>query len=291
MHILTKIFVVLAALLSLLVSALAITYSINAERIADEYADARQKADAATANLRVSTENHQLEVTQMRGQLETKNLEIADLRQELDASRYDAQQLAAEKREAEAQTAAVQTQVAQFGVTADNLTELVETYRDEVTLLRGKELTNRDQRLDLEDTIADQASRLQVFNQTVRALREQLRDAQRTIQELSSGRTVARSSGAAESLRTIPGTVVFGRVEDVRAEADSGRTLVQVDLGSNDGVQAQTELDIVRGNDYVGTIVVDDVDLQVSVGYVRLTNGDFRIRTGDEVRSRLALFE
>lgn len=290
MHILTKIFVVLAALLSLLVSALAITYSINAERISDEFGAARRAEDAATTALRLAEENHKLEVTQLRGQLETRNVELADLRGELDESRYDAQRLAAEKRAAEAQTAAVQSQVRELGVTADTLTKLVETYRDEVTNLRDQELTNRDQRLDLEDTIADQSSRLQVFEQTVRALREQLADARQQIEELGSGRAVARNGGAAAP-RTIPGTVITGTVEDVRDDSESGRTLVQVDLGSNDGVSALTELDVVRGQNYVGTIVVDEVDLQASVGYVRLTNGNLKIRRGDQVRSRLAYID
>lgn len=288
MHILTKIFVVLAALLAVLLSALTITYSINAERITASYTDAQREKAVADAALRTQQTNHDLETAQLRESINDRDQELGTVRSERDRLRLEGQALAAEKREAEARAEATNAQVAQSLVMVDTLTRLVETYRDEVALLRENELRNRDQRLDLEGTIADQESRLQVFDQTVRALREQLADAQQMIQQFGGARP-ASASAQAPQRRTIPGPTIYGRVDNVQADAASGKTLVQVNLGTNDGVQPNTELYVVRNREqYIGTIVVDRADLQISVASVSLTNTGQAVRAGDEVWSRLS---
>jgi len=287
-HSFTKFFVVLAALLSLMVAALTITYSVNTQRIADQFRDVQRANEQAQIQLRTQAQAHTDEVASLRSELESRDREIAELRSDLNQQTLENQELIARVREAEAEAKAVQGRITQLGVTAETLTSLVENYREEVRTLRDQQLRNRNQRLDLEDRIADLASENQVFEDTIRALREQLAEARRAVQTAAAGNGAGNGQGDRVAAgRTVPGPTIFGRVTDVRQAQADDRTLVEVNLGSNDQITEGTELYAVRGSDYVGTLVVDRVDLQSSVAYVRLTNRDMQVREGDEIRSRI----
>jgi len=287
-HSFTKFFVVLAALLSLMVAALTITYSVNTQRIADQFRDVQRANEQAQIQLRTQAQAHTEEVASLRSELESRDREIAELRSDLNQQTLENQELIARVREAEAEAKAVQGRITQLGVTAETLTSLVENYREEVRTLRDQQLRNRNQRLDLEDRIADLASENQVFEDTIRALREQLAEARRAVQTAAAGNGAGNGQGDRVAAgRIVPGPTIFGRVTDVRQAQADDRTLVEVNLGSNDQITEGTELYAVRGSDYVGTLVVDRVDLQSSVAYVRLTNRDMQVREGDEIRSRI----
>lgn len=291
MHILTKFFVVVAAVLSLLLSALTISYSVNAQRITREFQSVRQEADAASLALNLQVQSHSDEIASLRRELESRDLMIAQFRSDSGAQEIENQNLVTQVREAEAESKAIEGRIAQLGVTAETLTSLVSNYRDEVRTLRDSELRNRDQRLDLEDRIADLESENQVFDDTIRALREQLTEARRAV--ASNGGSVGPASpangsaAASQALRVLSGPPVFGRVSTTRRDPATGESLVEVSLGTNDGVSENTELYVVRGSQYVGALVVQTADLQSSVARVRLTNGDLRVRNGDEVRTRI----
>ncbi|MGP1311149.1 MAG: hypothetical protein ACTS27_13215, partial [Phycisphaerales bacterium] len=189
-----------------------------------------------------------------------------------------------EVRSAEARAEAIRSEIMRLGVAAETQTKLIESYKEEVGTLRDAEIANRQARLDLEDTNADLQSQLQVFEQTNRALRETVAELQRMNENLGSGAPRTATASAASS-RPIPvaGPKISGSVRSTRTEASTGKKLVQIDLGSNDGLRVNNQLYVIRGTNFIGNIVLRSVDLQESVAEVTLTRGESEVRPGDTV--------
>ncbi len=284
MHILTKVFAVLAAVMSLVLASLTIMYSVNAETVRSSYDNARLNEQAAVQAFQTQQQLHSQETAALNTELQATQRAVADLQSQIGSLQIENDRLLREKRTAEVDSERVQGQVTQLGVAQETLSKIVDGYRDENKSLRDAELNFREQRLDLEDRIADQASQLQVLDATVRALREQLADAERRVEELRGGRTVA-SAESAGTVR-IAGRPVRGRVESVQADPTSGGTLVRVNIGSSDRMQANAVLSVFRGSTFVGEVTLTAVDLQASTGRVSLPVNGLSVQAGDEVITR-----
>lgn len=284
MHILTKVFAVLAAVMSLVLASLTIMYSVNAETVRSSYDNARLNEQAAVQAFQTQQQLHSQETASLNTELQATQRTVADLQSQIGSLQIENDRLLREKRTAEVDSERVQGQVTQLGVAQETLSKIVDGYRDENKSLRDAELNFREQRLDLEDRIADQASQLQVLDATVRALREQLADAERRVEELRGGRTVA-SAESAGTVR-IAGRPVRGRVESVQSDPTSGGTLVRVNIGSSDRMQANVVLSVFRGSTFVGEVTLTAVDLQASTGRVSLPVNGLSVQAGDEVITR-----
>lgn len=284
MHILTKVFVVLAAVLSVALSALTMTYAFNAESIRREFEDARRDAEAAELALANQSSLHAAEVASLRSDLEAQEREVISLRNQIDSLTARNGQLLREKRKAEADAQAAQGQVGRFEVAVNTQAEVIAALQSTNEDLRASELRFREQRLELEDSLANQASQIQVLQRNIRALEEQLAEA-RTVAD--AGPAGAAAGGESLAGRALPGPAVYGRVQDVRLEDETGTVYVRADLGSVDRMAEGVELSVFRQNEFLGTIRLTSVDLQSSTGRVVLAREGFSIRAGDRVTTRL----
>jgi TolA-binding protein len=282
-HILTKVFVVLAAVLSLLLSALTVTYSVNAEQVRRSYVDADRAREAAEVALVAQTEMHGREAEALRRGVETSEQQVAELRADLGTLQLANDRLLKELNDARLEADQVRAQITQFGVANETQTTLIGKYRDEVTRLRENELRFRDQRLSLEDTIADQSSQILVLEQQRRALEEQIAE----LRDAAQGGSLA-SAGEGDAPVLTLDRYVQGRVSQIRTEAGTGEPLVQLNVGSSDGLRENVEMYVVRdGTTFIANVVVESVDLQNATARVTLTAQGASVREGDEVRSRL----
>ena len=67
-----------------------------------------------------------------------------------------------------------------------------------------------------------------------------------------------------------------------------GETLIEVSLGQRDRVRNNTKLYLVRSGQYLGEMVVEESDVNWSVGKLLSTaRSGITIQQGDEVRTRL----
>ncbi len=287
MHILTKVFVVLAAVMSLMLAAATMIYAHNAESVRGAYEKAELARVLSERTLMTQAEAHSRESATLMGEIEARDQQIADVRADLDSLTIEAERLRREKLAAEAEAERIRGQITQFGVAAETQATLIENYKDEVGELREDELRFREQRLELEDAIADQASQIEVLQQENRALQEQLAAATADLEAARSGGAVAATNGGASGPVTLAGAPVFGKINAVRTEDATGKTMVQVDLGANDRMRENVKLLVFRGGTFVANIVLKDVDLQDSLGEVVLLAPGEQIRTGDRVTTRL----
>lgn len=283
MHILTKVFIVFAAVLSLVLAALTMAYSVNADAIVGKYNDALQDANTARAQSQAAAAEHSTSANVAQQQIASLQSMLADLdARNADLTRENGRLLASvqsEKNRADA----VENQIGDSLQTTKAQASVIDSLRQELSKLRESELALRRSSLELEDRVNDLASQNDVYDQTIRALREQLASAQREAEFAKSGGSGGVGSGEPYEAA---GPIIRGRVTAVQTDPASGQPLVQVDIGSNDRLAENMQLHVGRGQSFVATLVVVRTDLQSSIARVALTNDGATIQPGDLVVSR-----
>lgn len=281
MHILTKVFIVFAAVLSLILAALTMAYSVNADAVVGKYNDAMQEANTARAAQQAAT----AEYSDANALLQRQLAEQQSLNADLDARNADLVRenalLLSQRQAAENRAAAIENQIGDSLQTVQAQTALIDSYRQELAKLRESELGLRRSSLELEDRVNDLASQNEVYDATIRALREQLAAAQRNAEMAMAG-----GSAAGGEPYEAAGPVIRGRVTRVSSDPTTGEPLVQLNVGTNDRVAENMRMHVGRGDDFIATLVVVRTDLQSSVARVDLANQGAQVREGDLVVSR-----
>lgn len=280
MHILTKILVVFAAVLSLGLAALTSAYSLNADTITSQYSDAVASRDQAKAN-------YDTQSSQFDEERQAYQRQITDLQDQLgrlqSANRETEGQLASlrlEARGAEDRADSVTRQIGDLGKTTDTQAELITSYRSEVRELRADALTTKEQNIALLDRINDLESRNDVLVQSNRSLQVSLTE----LQDMANGQT-ADASGA-DVPGALSGDLVVGRIREVRT--DNGLQYAEVNLGTRDRMRENLKLHITRNGDFVANLIILRTDLQSSVGRVdTIGDSSVEVRPGDMVLSSL----
>lgn len=283
MHALTKFLVIVGALLSVFLSAMVIAYATSTDRIAKDYEAEQARRVSAEANLQsggAQWEGKQAELNQRIAALDSK---VSQLTTEGSNKDLEIANLKTERARAEAGRDSLKARV-------DDLAEIIKTAQlqtakltDEAGALRGSELNLRKQVFELETRLADVTSQRDVLEQTRRALIEQLE----TLKGAGTGgTTVASASGATEPFT--PAIRIVGRIEEVRRDASTNKTLVKISVGSNNGVQNNMKFHVVRDNSgFVGSLVVLQTDLSFAVAQVLYTDKLGEPQAGDMVLTRL----
>lgn len=293
MHILTKILVALACVLSVFLSALTIAYSANADRVVSENAQLSARlaaAEAAAAAEKTTAGDLQVRMT---AQLEAARQDLTGAESRVRQLMTDNARLLTEKNQAEAGRESLDAKIKEMGETIKLYYALIQNYSTEVGQLRDQELKDRERRIALDDRISDLESQRDVLEQSVRELQEQLAEARTTIEGgaragLASGTPAAGAGARTAEPFVSSGPVVRGRVQQTQIDPGSSRTLVEMNLGSADGLRENMILRVVRGGQFVGNIVVVRVDARTAVARVDLlAEGVGSVNAGDEVVSRL----
>jgi len=281
-HVLTKAFVVLAAILSIALSALVIAYAVNTDRVLTDYASLRDQKVAAETSYSAVASQSNLEQARLNSVIQDLQNQNATLAAESRRQQADLAQVRTEKNRAEVNAQSTLGKIAELGETAKTQATLITSYRDEVTTLRSNELQYRERALETENRLSDLESQREVLEQNYRALQEQIAEAARTQQQTLAGRTAG-----AETPFT-PNIAINARVEAVQAEPGSNRTLVRVNVGTNDRVAKNMKLMVVREGQFLANLVIEQPDLRSSIARVDLlARPDVQIREGDLVLSRL----
>lgn len=290
MHILTKVLVVFAAVLSIFLTALTVSYSVNADRItksiyveidkrmASETSLAAQSADFGTEKVRLQQEKQELTNT-----LTATRTTVAQLQSENS-------RVTTEKAKAEDGRRAISGQISELGELAKTQAALIAVYQKEVTELRKNELDYRSQALALEARLSDLESQREVLEGTVRALQEQLTEA-KLAQE---GAVKGGSTGRASEPFMFTGALIQARVESISQDPTSKAMLAKINVGTNDGIRENMKLFLVRDSTFIGNLVVVKTDMRWSVGRIDTFNTikdkdgkPVQVREGDVVFSKL----
>ena len=277
MHILTKVLVILAVVLSILLSGLSIALTGNIDAVRSEFQSMKAAAAAANAVATQATANAAREREVFEKELSSKNAELSQLQQSRNQLEGEVKRLAAEVKRLELSEASYAARIDQFTALIDAQVRLGEARQKELELLRQKELQSARKEIELADRINDLEGELEVSRETIRSLQEQIVDIRGAMAgvEPGSGDRESRVIRAPQGLRA--------RVTEVRPDAD-GRLLVAIDAGSSDLLRQRMKLNVVRDSEFLGSVILETVDLNESIGRVVLTRDrQVVIRPGDLV--------
>lgn len=282
MHTVTKVLVVFAAILCVLLAALTMAYSVNAERIVSDYkaqvlakqtAEQSASSDISSARLEMDVQNNMIRElrntqTNLNNQIQSLQAELATKRAEVNAA-----QLAGD---------ASKSQIDNLTASVKTYSQLIDSYRGEVTKLRENELSFRQKEIELVDRLNDLESQREVQDGNIRALQEQLAELRRTIDSHGTG-VPAQGIAAGPYKPSIP---ISGKIVAVGAtKSGSGKPIVTMNVGTNNQVRENMELAIFRGGNFIANVVVTKTDLQWAVGEVNTLGKNVDIREGDSVGS------
>lgn len=285
MHTVTKVLVVFAAILCVVLSALTMAYAVNADRITGDYQAQVTLRNAAQTAQADAASQHQQEIITKNSQLDAANAQIAQLLAENRRLASEKTDLISRATRAEADAASVLSKIDQLAATNQTQAKVIESYSNEVTSLRDNELRYRREQIQLSDRIADLTSQNEVLTQNTRALQELLTEAQETAQSAAAG--VVGGGATREATPRVPSMKLEGRVTRVDRSASSGDTLAQINLGTNNQLRDNMRLYVVRNGQYLADIIIVKADQRESVGRIMTYGRAVEVRADDTVTSTL----
>lgn len=279
---LTKAFVVLVTLLSILLVTLVVPFvaqvdSLTAERnAAKDQAKASEatidqlRADLVTARETIAAKDTAQNTSQ--NQLESKVQELAGQNTSLQA------QLAQSKADAQSMQATLEA----LSVNDQTKTQLLEDYVASIANLQAKlvgRTTENTELVDRNNALENQVGQL---TRSVNRLRE----ANIALAEAAAGGGVAAGAGA-QSPVPAGGEPIYGKITAMK-QVPGGKSLVQINLGTSDGIVPRQRFVAYRGKDeLIGTLEVKSVDESVAVAVV--VSEQKPVQSGDFVVSSLGL--
>jgi len=287
LSVLTKVFVVLVTILSVMLVTVTVPFVANVENHRGQRDDALA-AKAATEELALlrqselsALQNNQSQlVTQLKAQSENLITQINLLTQKLANAEASSQSQSARNTQLEADWARLTAANQQH---AQIITEL----QSELTERREQTVSQQTRMIQLADRNNELESQLDALTRQVRRVRENLTQLQEQNAELEGKlsrlppeiQTLIKDDESVDTEPFIPETPIRGYVTAV--EQLQNETFVQVDVGSNDGVEPNMKFMIHRDNRFLGTLIITAVDLQEAAGRVELMQAELAI--GDAI--------
>lgn len=284
MHIVTKILIVVAAVLSVLLAALTMAYSVNADTILTSYKNerAQREANEASKNAQITIANEQQ--AKSRAEIESLRNDKSRAKERLNSLEQENASLEQSRREAEVSRDSIQNKIAELAETTRTQAELIKAYRDEVNRLRNQELTFRRREIDLIDRLNDMTSQNEVLTQTGRALQEQLAEVTRERDAVASG----PGDIGEDVAYTVSGPPIRGRIIQVKRDEATKKLLAQIDIGTNDRVRKNMLLYVIRGGDtFIANLKVLETDLNWAIVEIDTLNRNVEVKPNDLVVSTL----
>ncbi|MEM0915612.1 MAG: hypothetical protein AAGK09_13495 [Planctomycetota bacterium] len=285
MSALSKAFVVLVTFLSVVLVALVVPYVAQTEDLngqiralegraaAAEAKAASAQAEIAAIQADVATQVQRLQgvVGDLTKDLNAKDAQLSSVSQQLEGTRQDH---ASAKAALEAAT-----------ISSQGSTELMKGMTEQLTDLRQRELQQARENIELTDALQERTAEVSALTRSLRQLREDLKsqtDRIGTLEEtLASVPPDVVSTVLATDIDTkpVPSSPILGTVTAV--SATGGETLVQISVGSNDGVADNMDFLVHSGDEYKGTVTITVVDSAEAAGTAVIAVGD--IQPGDSV--------
>jgi hypothetical protein len=281
-HPLTKIFIVLVALLAVAIVPLVAVNAANEGTFKRRWLDEQAKSAAATTELAAARANHQATEAALSKTISELQAEIARLTKEGDSRAAQLRKVEGELAAARALQATINSNLEIMAQTGKASTALNESLVRELRDLRAKVVESEKQVVELDEAVATLTSQLEVADAARRSLQEELiRISEEKAVAVASiakyvayfGELPAASAGATTILdggripadRDLSATVV-----GVQRSGDS--TLAEINAGSRDGVREGWVLMIGDSGRFVANLRIIEVDVNRATGVVELEN-------------------
>ena len=296
MHVLTKIFVVLVALLTVALVPLVAMNATNEASFQKKYKDAEASAATSQATLAAERSASQAAVQKLESDIRAMEGKVADLQKQVDtksvAARKAEQELAGSKA-AQASVAANLELLAQSGKANSTLTDSLVA---ELRSLRTKSMDAEKRLVDIQEAFDASQSSLEVADAARRALQEEVKrladekdNALATIAEYvaSVGEiSTARAGVVSDKARVVATKNLAATIINVYRSGNV--PLAEINAGSRDGVKTGWVMTIGEGSAFIGNLRITEVDLNRAVGVIELEDANTRgeVKAGQRAIAR-----
>ncbi|MEO6437264.1 MAG: hypothetical protein ABIP55_16095 [Tepidisphaeraceae bacterium] len=285
---LTKMFIVILVLLSLITTSATIVY-VNKE---DQMRTASKSIAAERDAAKQSAQTLQDQIAAVQANLSAEQQRANDQSTRATADQVKAQadisKLNVELAQSASKSAAQQLDLSRM-TEALNATQASATaLQQEVARLRGSNDTLVQQGSDLNGRVADLTNKLEVTERERRHLAEQVTQVSSEVGRL--GKVIAGANLNPQQQQTAVNRSgqpnINGVVREVRTIA--GNQYATISIGAADSVQRNMEFNVIdrASNKFLGTLVVDTVEPNESTGRL-FGPGVAQVKPGIEVRSQL----
>ncbi len=273
MHTLTKIFIVLQALLSAFILALVVPLAVNQDTWKDKYIEVKSSVDSLGSTLAAVTMKDQGTAIQESLKYQNAQYEIAGLRSDLSKKDQTLIDLRAQIGSAQLDAAEVRAQLDTLTASQKTMSEIIEKQGVEITDRRNNSLKIQRNSIELQDNLLEREARLEVAIAAIEILQEQLYAALE-----GPAPTGGDDTSMANSVASPP---VKGRILEVENDV-AGNKFAVIDMGSRDGLSSNMRFLISRDRHFVGYLVLTNVDINRSSGRIELEQSD-GVESGDDV--------
>ena len=294
MHVLTKIFIVLVALLTVAIVPLVAVNATNESTFQKKFKEAQASASAAEAIL--STERSAWLASQQKLETDIRAMEskVADLQKQADSKGAEARKAAQELAGTKAAQASIAASLEVLAQNGKATGELTETLVAELRNLRTRSMEAEKRLVEVQEAFDSSQSSLEVADAARRALQEEVKrladekdHALATIADyVASVGELAKARAGAVGERVVATRSVSSTIISVRR--DGNTTLAEINAGSRDGLKAGWVMTIGDGSTFVGNLRITEVDVNRSVGVVELEDATARgeVKVGQRAISR-----
>lgn len=292
MHILTKIFIVLVALLAVALTPLVVVFASNEGTYREKFLGESAKAKSAQAELAKSNEGRQIEASRFLAERTEFENTIATLRRERDAKDSDIRRMEADLAATRANQASMAAQLATLAAASKADSELKDLLVKDLREEREKALSAEKRFIEIDERLRKTENDFATSEAARRDLQEQIKqimdERDRALGEVNRYYAVfGKLPTNQAALGTIPDRDITTSILNVRRSADG--VLAEIDAGSRDGVREGWLMTIADGGTFIGNLRVIKVDVNRSTGVVELEDASGRgeVKTGQRVFSRL----
>lgn len=275
MHILTKFLVVAAAILSVLLSGMSITYAANASKIKQELANEKARIAQAQIAREESAASLEREKQGLISSMATLQQERNDLATSRDTLRGEVARLQAEVNKMQLLTVTHEARIDEFRAVIETNTEIMKAQSDELVSIREQLLRKTQGEIQLTDRINELTARNDALAETNRVLTER-------IAEMRDG----RGGGTSTADRPAGPAPANFKARVTSVTSAGGGDLVQIDAGTSDGLRNGMKLDVVRNGSWVATIQLSRVDLNEAIARIDIVGAGNSVQSGDTVQSQ-----
>lgn len=281
---LTKTFVVLVTLLSVVFVALVIPMVAKTDDYKSQVATLKTQLAAAQAKAAMTEQDIQNVYAKTRGDIASLTAEKGNLQSQIDS-------LTAKLKDSEGSVADLRADLELAKADASRLTaasqqqaQLLEDVTKDSNSARQSLLSEKTKSIQLEDAltkangeVANITRQLKRMREAMVALEEENRKYAQTLASMPQATT--SQAGVNQIVFAPGGKKIQGQVQAVERVSDV--TLALVNIGTSDGVKENMKFNIHRNGNFVGNLIVETVDTTDSSG--RITLSQDQIRVGDQI--------
>ena len=294
LSVLTRLFVIAVTVLSVALVAVVVPFvaktqdyrsqvqAAQNDRVTAEITAQLRDAELARMQDRESSRN-----VKLNSEIQSLTTEVARLSEELNTSR-------ALLASAKAENANNGANLAHLSASHEQFSLIVESMRKELNERRGQALSQQKKIIEL----ADESDRLKAeldsltrqvrqYQETTVALEDRNADMEKMLGRLDPAirqQVQGKDSyGLMASQSFMPDYLIDGKITNIARLDDE--TFVELNVGSNDGVERNMKFRIHREGDFIANLVVTVVDIDACSGRVTLVDDGQQVGIGDSVQT------